>query len=165
MWSGVARPASATQLYVFPVGHRSLQVVDVENDVLLAGQAAAKGREQELALRGGDGRLCGYGAASRDALRQVLVGTPNQLERRVERLLVGLAPGHQAVVLQHERMSVRGLLDREEREGESGANIRNEPNLIAEGGGHGGAGVRLIRQRADRVGVDVVDVDRRQEGV
>ena len=33
-------------LYVFSVGHRSLEVVDVENAVLLARQPPAKGREQ-----------------------------------------------------------------------------------------------------------------------
>ena len=78
---------------------------------------------------------------------------------------MGVAPGHQAVVLQYERMSVRGLLNREEREGESGANVRDEPNLIAEDGRHRFAGVRLIRQRTDRVGVDVVHVVRGKEGV
>ena len=158
MWSGVLRIA-ASCVDVGAVGERALARVRPEQLPPLAREAPAKPGEERLDAR----RRRSRSSAARQ-LAEVLARTLDELEREPVRLLVRLAPRHEPVVREHDRARVRELGDAL-RELEAGPQVRHDRDVVAERLPHRRLGIGRVRERADRVGVDVVDVRRRQERV
>ena len=68
------------------------------------------------------------------------------------------------MILEHDRARP-GVLGRSLRELEARAQVRHERHVVTQGLGHATPALGMIRERADRVRVRVVDVPRREKGV
>ena len=77
---------------------------------------------------------------------------------------MGATPGDEPVVGEHDGTRT-GKVGDPLGELEPGPQVRHDGHVLAEGVVHRSRRVRRVRKRADRVGVHVVDVSRRQERV
>ncbi len=158
----VIRRAShrADPVGIRPVGQRTLRAVGREDHSLPGGEPAAQPDEEALDGTAVPLRPVGSGRGR----AEVIPRPADQLERELVGLLVRLAPGDEAVVGKHDGPSAGELRD-SLRELEPGPKIRHDDDIRAERLVDGRLGIGSVRERADRVGVHVVDVRRRQEGV
>ena len=96
------------------------------------------------------------------------LGQRDELEVPLVALTRGVAPGEEAVEIEHHRRRVRLFVERVRRrlaETEPGHDVRHDHDVVAQRLAHEVVTVLLIGQGEDGVGVGVVDELRRQEGV
>jgi len=139
----------------------SIEVEDAESALR---DGAAQPREQaeddilvELSQLGEAGR-------HRPVSREIVPVAALELEGEVDRLLVCLTEGHEAVMAQHDRSPrPRGVDGAGERE--TGPHVRHDADVWTQGVGHEIVAARRVGERADRVRVDVIAVPAGEKGV
>ncbi len=152
-------PHRGHPLDVGPPCERLLRQRGTDDLPAFAREPSAKPHEE--ALHDAAVGLANLGSFARP---EVVARQPDQLQRQVVRLVVRLAPGHEPVMREHHRPGPCELGD-PPREGETGSQVGDDRDVLAERIPHGHDRIRRVRERADRVGVDVIDVRRRQEGM
>ena len=158
MWSGVLAHRGEP-VDVGPIGEAALGRGRRPSTTRRSRREPAAQPDEERARPASPGSGTRHRAGS-----EVLRRARDELERQAVRLLVRVAPGDEPVMGEHDRARIRELGD-PARELEAGPQVVDDRDVRAEGIAHGRVRVGRVRERADRVGVDVVDVRRGQERV
>ena len=148
---------------VGPVGEVALAAVDREHLPPPAGEAAPQPCKSTIVPRGFGGRGKRDGRVG-PVFREGLARARHELEHEPVRLLVRPAPRDEAVVGEDDRAPV-GERGHAARELEPRADVLDDGDVVPERVAHRARRVGRVRERADRVGVDVVDVRGGQERV
>ena len=161
MWSGVRAAGGRDLVDVGAVGQLPLRAIQVQHH-----RAVAREPVFERAQEGGLRRVADRGDVGHRRRRAVALDVArrarDQVERALVALLVRLAPGDQAVLVEHHgggAVVVGGATG----ELEAGADVVDHRDVVAQHGVHDGGRIGVVGEHADRVGVGVVDVAVRAE--
>ena len=139
---------------IVSVGDRALRPVDCEHLAPLLRELTPQRDERRGASP------LHFNRAQADVCGRTL----DELDRQPVRLFVGGAPGDEPVVGEHDRPRVR-VLGNALRELEARSQVGHDRDIRPQRVAHRRRRVRRVRERADRVRVDVIDVRCRQKRV